>query len=365
MKITFHYGDGVINLPADLMAVLPRADLTALRVLLYVANAAGVDVSPQEIAEACACESSQVETALAFWHGAGLLSQQSAAAEAAPTKKAAKASTAVRARGTAKVSGKVQANAREASMPDGDQPDGTPATNVVVKTSATALPAYTTEELAAVLERRRELTALIDECSHVFGKIFNTHEVSQLIGLADYLGLEDDYLLLVLAHCVKIGKKSLRYAVNTAIALYDNGITDAAALQECLKAREEKEAREGKLRSMFGLGSRALTTKEKKMFEAWLSVHHFTTEVIQMAYERTVNATGKPSIPYANSILERWAAAGLNSIEQINEAEAAYEKQGKNGPTAGNSFDTNDFFDAALQRSFGEDYIPGGKGSAQ
>ena len=355
MKITFHYGDGVINLPADLIAVLPRADLTALRVLLCVANAAGADISPQDIANACACEPSQVEAALAFWRGAGLISQQDT--DAAPPKKAAKSTAARAASRTAKASDKALSSAQ-----DGAQADSAPATNVVVKTSATALPAYTTEELAAVLERRRELTALIDECSRVFGKIFNTHEVSQLIGLADYLGLEDDYLLLVLAHCVKIGKKSLRYAVNTAIALYDDGITDAAALQECLKAREEKEAREGKLRSMFGIGSRALTTKEKKMFEAWLSVHHFTTEVIQMAYERTVNATGKPSIPYANSILERWAAAGLSSVEQINEAEAAYEKQGKSGPTAGNSFDTNDFFDAALQRSFGEDYIPGGKG---
>ena len=164
--------------------------------------------------------------------------------------------------------------------------------------------------------------------------------------------------MLLLAHCAKLGKKSLRYAVNLGISLYDDGVTDTAALQECLKARERREEAEGKLRTMFGLGSRALTTKEKKIFDTWINTHSFSLDAVRIAYEKTIAATGKASVPYANSILERWAAAGLKTVEQIQEAEAAYEKQSSSTVKAGNSFDTDDFFDAALQRSFGESYVP-------
>ncbi len=345
MKIKFHYGDGVLNLPAEVVAILPRADLEALRVLLCLAGAAGSEVDREALLRESGCDERQLEAALAFWRGTGLIELD------APSGRAGKAK---RSKGT---EGLPTPQADPKTEPRDEAPQ------VIVRPSATALPVYTTEELAALLERRRELTALVDECSHAFGKTFtNAHEIGQLIGLSDYLGLEDEYIVLLLAHCAKIGKKTMRYVVSTAVSLYDDGITDTASLQQCLKAREEREAMQGQLRAMFGMGSRALTAKEKKMFDTWTTVHGFSTEAIRIAYEKTVNATGKASVPYANSILERWAAAGLKTVEQINEAEAAYE-QSKGGAVAGNSFDTDDFFDAALQRSFGEEYSPSTKES--
>ena len=71
-------------------------------------------------------------------------------------------------------------------------------------------------------------------------------------------------------------------------------------------------------------------------------------EIIERAYEITVNATNTASIPYANSILESWYSKGYRTIEQIEEAEAQRKAQKVEG-----SFDTDDFFEAALQRSYG------------
>jgi DnaD/phage-associated family protein len=96
------------------------------------------------------------------------------------------------------------------------------------------------------------------------------------------------------------------------------------------------------------------------MIDAWLFEHKVDVEVVRLAYERTVDAIGKASIPYANSIIERWASEKLLTSEAILAAEAEHAKQNATQPTPGNSFDTNDFFDAALQRSFGEDYVPAG-----
>jgi phage terminase large subunit-like protein len=61
---------------------------------------------------------------------------------------------------------------------------------------ADALPNYTTEELANLLEQRREITQLIYECQNALGKMFNTHEINTVLGLNDYLGLDEQYIVL-------------------------------------------------------------------------------------------------------------------------------------------------------------------------
>ena len=152
----------------------------------------------------------------------------------------------------------------------------------------------------------------------------------------------------------------MRYAEKMAISLYDEGITTLPALQECLKQKEQMEEVEGKIRTLFGMSSRALTTKERKQINTWLFTHHYGMDVITKAYEIAVDAIGKSSIPYTNSILERWAVAGLRTLEEIQKAEEARTAP-KTPASPGNSFDTDDFFDAALKRSFGDDYEPAKK----
>ena len=107
----------------------------------------------------------------------------------------------------------------------------------------------------------------------------------------------------------------------------------------------------GKIRTMFGLSSRALTTKEKDMVEKWLLTMKYDDSVLKMAYEMTVDAIGKASIPYANSILERWHAEGYHTVEEIERAIAEYRRQ-KDGDKS--SFNADDFWEAALKRSYGE-----------
>ncbi len=330
MNVTIHYGNGVLCLPEDVLAHLEndKVNSDTLKVLLCLA--ADRETSIEDIASRLDITQKKVSAALAFWQETGLI-----ALEGAPSPKPSKPARAV----------------SEAQ----DEP--------VVRTVQSApkpaptIPRYTTDELATLLETRRELSELVDECSRVFGKVLNTHEVGILLGIVDHLDVSGEYLLLVLAHCVTMGKRSMRYVETVALSLYDEGITDTAMLEERLKQREQLAAAEGKIRTMFGIGSRALTSKEKKHIESWLSVMHFDLDVITHAYEITVTSTEKPTIPYANAILERWAAEGLHTLAEIEAADAKRTAQGK-PTTAGNSFDTTDFFGDALKRSFGEDFAP-------
>jgi DnaD/phage-associated family protein len=102
---------------------------------------------------------------------------------------------------------------------------------------------------------------------------------------------------------------------------------------------------------MFGIASRALTAKEKGMIERWVCQMQYGDDVLQLAYETTVNAINKASIPYANTILERWYADGYRTIEDVERALAEYRRKKAEGS---GSFDVDDFFEAALQRTYGE-----------
>ncbi len=320
MKLIFTYGSDVLVLPAAMAEHVDKATKKDIRILLALAAEpmARVDLSvaAESVAARLALSRAELDAALAFWRGTGILSvaeeDEEVPAAVIPAKEPAE---------------------KPRVIADG------------------GLPVYSSEELSGILERRAELSSLIDECQRVFGKIFNTREVSLIAGLTDFLGLEGEYILLLLTHCVRMEKRSVRYVEKMAITLHDEGVTDVHDLEERLHRIETMADATGKIRTLFGISSRALTTKEKGMIEKWLCVMQYDDAVLKMAYEITVDSIGKASIPYANTILERWYAEGYKTLEDVEGAIAEYRRQ-KSDSSA--SFDADDFFEAALRRTYGE-----------
>ena len=74
--------------------------------------------------------------------------------------------------------------------------------------------------------------------------------------------------------------------------------------------------------------------------------------MIEYAYELTVNATNEASMPYASKILENWFNAGIITLEQAKQAEFDYKKAKEDSSQQSASFDDDEFFEAALKRSY-------------
>ena len=321
MKLSFAYGSDVLVLPGALFEHVDKATKKDIKILLALAAEpmARVDLSAacDAVAARLSLGKGEIDAALAFWRGTGILT----------------------------------ASEEEENAPVAFAAPATPVTEQPRVIADGGLPVYSSEELSGILERRAELSALIDECQRVFGKIFNTREVSLIAGLTDFLGLEGEYILLLLTHCVRMEKKSVRYVEKMAISLHDEGVTDVHDLEERLHRIEMMADAIGKIRVMFGLSSRALTTKEKTMVEKWVCAMQYSFDIIQLAYEITVNATAKPSIPYANTILERWYNEGYKTVDEIEHSIADYRRKKMAGSS---SFDVDDFFEAALKRTYGD-----------
>jgi DnaD/phage-associated family protein len=315
----FNFRQDVLVLPASVLSCCEKADAAAMRVLVWLASDLTLADKPRQLAKLADCSEREVKKAIELWIKTGVLATESGETVAVMA---------------------------------------TPET-VVEKTEkrvlqrADTLPVYTATELADLIEKRQGMRELIDEAQQILGKMFNPSEINILVAMVDYLTMDEDCILLLLAHCKRIGKDSLRAIEKYAYSLVDDDITDAAALEERFRYLEQLHTFEGEVRSMFGMKSRALTSKEKKMLKKWCEFG-YGIDVVQRAYEITVGATNTPSPSYANAILERWNSEGLKTVAEID-AKLAEEAAAKGeGTTLGNSFDTDDFFEAALKRSFAQ-----------
>ncbi len=298
-----------------------EAGATDLRVLLALSELASADAS--RLAEVLGLTTAEVAASLAFWRGAGAVTA-----------------------------------AKEGATP---APSAAPAPRVTrTPKRRHELTSLGGEEIAALV-KEHDLTELVDAAEQQCGRLFNRTELSILVGLSEELGLDGAYILTLLAYCDSLGdeKKPLRYAERVAFRLVEHGIDTIEALEAYIKEQEALHSVEGGLRRMFGIGTRKLTEREETAFLRWTQTYAYGEEVIGAAYDVTVNATGKPSVAYADKILAHWHEKGVRTADEAEALLASERNEKKPQRTAtqkkketASSFDVGDFFRRAVDRSY-------------
>lgn len=306
MKIGIKYTGSILNLPSCVADLAPSASHTQLRVILalfnYTAHFSDFEAYLQVLADALSLTVSDVTDALQFWAEKGALSLDGFD-----------------------------------SVPQIDRKS----------VSANTHPTLTGKQIAAFTQKHREFGALCDECQHVMGKSFTAVDFNNLLQLKEYFGFSDEFILLLVEHCVEIEKSSWAYIRKTAANLYDEGINSYSRLENHFAARKNKRSVEYKIRKLLGIGEREFTKNEKTHIEKWLSLK-ISYELLKKAYEITVDKTNSVSLAYMSKVLDNWLSNGLTTIEAVERASAEYEKKKESKMS---SFDTDDFFEAALKRS--------------
>ncbi len=318
-------------LPENLGELLRQADENDLRTLagLLLIEQDGV-AEEQTLCDLLGMEAGELDASLKYWRGAGLVRKGSAKRAAKPAE-------------TAQTKKPTET---ESPAPTGKHRGG------AVENTAT-LGSYSSEELADLLEKRAVSVQFIDEAQRIMGRMFRTYDTGILVGLVDQLGFDEAAVLTILSYVVSKGKTTLRYAERLALALYDEGLTDTAAVMERISRMERSGEVTERIRTLFGMGQRALTATEKKLFAAWTEVYGYDMDVIRLAYDITVDTIQKPAPKYTNSILEKWYTEGLRTPDDVQTYLDA-ERAKKEGAQPAKSYDVEDFFEAALRRSMEE-----------
>ena len=217
-------------------------------------------------------------------------------------------------------------------------------------------PEYSSEEAANIIEKSDELKRLIDKCSVFLGKMLNKNEVSHIVSMYEYLRLSPEYIDKLFEHCTDNDKKSVVYISRMAYSMFDNDIITTEALEAHLEEEDKKNNLLYRIKELFGIGVRALTSKEKNNFTRWIEEYKMPFEMIKEAYEITVDRTGESAVSYASAILKRWHTAGFTTVEETKAEAESYkasqkEKEAKNKNQLGD-FDEDEFMTAAIKRSY-------------
>lgn len=329
-KLKIEYGNSVFALPGEkVLSLLPAVGGFELKVLLILAsdNSLRDDYSAacEYVCAQLDCTKSAFGKAVDFWVKSGVITtddvvEAEVAVEVKPTKKKALASA--------------------------------------------TLPTYTEGQTAEVIEANTGLAAVIDACQQISGKVFTPADAQTIVGIYDYLGLNDTgYIETLYAYCASMDKTTPRYVEKVAISMADEGINTTEALDKYIKKKEKLDEDISKLRTLIGASSRALTAKEKKFFTCWAEEWSMPYDVIERAFEITVDKCGGVKLPYMNKILENWNGEGIHTLEAVDESLEAYKNEKNAAAQSGSSAETNEFFEAALERS--RRYLEGKKSSGK
>ena len=325
MKLVVNYGNDAFSVPGALLERISDMSELELAVLLSMCADPALRCEAHEaagvIAESLGREADEVEAAINTLRGMGFVSASRSVRRSAPPKRA------------------ITISAEKKDEPFVD-------TQQRVAVMPISMPEYTGEQIASMIDETPMYKVIVDEAQKICGTMFTPTEVSRVLSLADYLKLEFEHILMLFTYCRSRGKTSVQYAVKTAYTLYNQGIDTKAAFEEYVKKSEQFDSVAGRVRSVFGMGERAFTAKEKEIIAAWCRAE-IGAELIEHAYEITVNNTGKASIAYAGKVVENWIAKGYRTLMDIEAAEAEYRREKEE---AGSSFKTNEFFEAALKR---------------
>ncbi len=266
---------------------LGSADGVQLKVLLYCLRHAGEPLEEEKAAAAAGCTAQGVRDALNYWCGAGVLAQ---GPEFGP--------------GEAAAPEKPEEKAEE-------KPKKVAPSRSIPKTS-----------VADVLRRKKEseeVRFLLSQAESCLKKMLSSAEITTLVGLYDWAGMRVEVILMVLEYCASIGKTNMRYIERTALDWANNGIDTHEKAEEYIKKITEQGQRESLVKAAFGIYDRNLIDKEREYISAWFQDYGFSIPMIKLAYERTVERTGKLSFPYVNSILRSWYEKGVTSPKQAME----------------------------------------------
>ena len=305
----------------------------ALKLILYLLRHGSASYSDEQLCERLGIASAgELEDAAQFWIQRGLIKCDSRRTNEEST-------VAVPARQQKKE------QSEQLTLSDYSQTQSSAETAVSAKKVGTDRGLYyTSGDVAARIKDDPDIEFLFKEAEQLYGHALKGKEVQTVMSLADTYELPAEVAILLLGYCFKIGKTTPAYIMKTAKDWADENIDTLELANAKLLKLEKQNSVEEMLRREMEFQSK-WTAKQLKYIRTWTQEWGFGMDMIMLAYEITVNRTGKASFDYANTILDNWSKEGIGTPEQVQQKDIARKNAAKTAKPEANtesSFDIDD-----------------------
>ena len=166
---------------------------------------------------------------------------------------------------------------------------------------------------------KEDISQLIYIIQKYLGRALTGTDLNTVFFFYDTLHMPADVIEYLFEYCVSKGHKSIRYIEKTAIGWAEQGITTLAAAK-ALNTIYSSNCYP--VLSAFGLTGRQPSKSEADYVAKWSLSYGYSLEIILEACNRTMKAIHQPSFEYADSILNRWKASNVATMDDIRALDA-------------------------------------------
>lgn len=196
------------------------------------------------------------------------------------------------------------------------------------KDTSNSAKASSMKEISRAMGINPKMKETVTMAEKLLKKPLSQREITALYSFMQEYGMTQEMVLVLLEYCVTIDKTNFSYIEKVAQGWHEQGINTLTEATKVLNKVVKEANMIKKCRKIFGL-DREFSQTEANYIARWVSELSMTESLIRNAYERTVNNTGKISMPYMNTILKSWHKKGIKTVAQIAEKENGPQKKEK------------------------------------
>lgn len=209
-------------------------------------------------------------------------------------------------------------------------------------------PSYSTSQLREFKDRQETAQLLFIAESYI-GRPLTPAEMKSILFFTDVLNFSEDLIDHLIAYCVDRGKKDFKYIEKVAISWAENGVTTPKQARK-YATKYDKNV----YAIMNALGkTNSPTAKEAEYITRWTGEYGFDMDIILEACERTVMATDRHRLEYAESILSNWRQENVHHKADIHKIDELYHRK----KTAAKPASNNKFNSFTQQNSYDFDAL--------
>ncbi len=181
---------------------------------------------------------------------------------------------------------------------------------------------YTLEQLEE-FQKDEGIQEVLFITENYLGRTLNSTDIQTILYWYDNLQFSTELIEYLIEICVSNGHTSLRYMDKVALSWKEANITSVEeAKQEHRMHHQDVYA----VMKAFGITGRSLISSEVQTIQKWTGSYALSMDIIKEACRRTIQATGKPSFEYADTILSNWHKQDVHTLNDILKLDAAHQK---------------------------------------
>ena len=202
-------------------------------------------------------------------------------------------------------------------------------------------PTY--EQVIARCAESSEISNMFSDIEQLLGKTLGYDSQSIFIMMHDQYGLPVEVIYMLVSHCVSVGKGNLSYISKVGKTWGEMEIDTIEKADEQIRILNSCQSLWKEFATLAGIANPKPTSAQSAYLRTWSVEMKFNLEMIYLAYEETLDHSGKISFAYMNKVLANWHSKGLKTPADVeNDKQAFRDKKQKKKETE-TSYDMTEF----------------------